>query len=127
MRKGEKKFIEGFVNLYVDYRFLEFKKIQKKITSDERKKFREFNDKINLSLRDYPILFKDVNLLEKVFTKTVLKENSQLFAKTFVYFLNWIVDRLRKQKVISKKDYNILKTNLRKLEISKISIWPITG
>src|SRR3989344_2819984 len=101
--KKEEKFIEEFINLYVE-------KINLKFIKD-KKKLRGINKKIKSRLSNYLVLFKSLNLLYKIFNKVKEKKKKEgyVFNGDFEFFLEWVFDELYKQKIINKKDYEKLR------------------
>ena len=119
--KKEEKFIEEFINLYVE-------KINLKFIKD-KKKLRGINKKIKSRLSNYLVLFKSLNLLYKIFNKVKEKKKKEgyVFNGDFEFFLEWVFDELYKQKIINKKDYEKLRDFLTKFSIEFINVSPYFG
>lgn len=110
LTKKEKKFIEDFIDLYIEKTELK--------SAKDKKKLKEINKKIKLILKDYPVLFRDICVLYKIFNKVARKKKILLLDKDFELFLGSIFEDLYKQKIISRKDFDNLNNWLTKFNIT---------
>ncbi|MEK6760367.1 MAG: phosphoglycerate mutase family protein [Nanoarchaeota archaeon] len=120
--KKDKKFIEKFVNLYINIIDLEISEKPNKV------KIKERYNQIKSLLPHYPILFEDLNLLYKIFNKLIeTKRRKNILEPSFYAFLDWTFGMLYKNKEISKLELEKLKDWLSRFNLEHMKVPILTS
>ncbi len=77
-------------------------------------------------LPNYGFLFKDLNLLYKVFNKVAKDKEREgyFFNESFKFFLKWVFEELYAKKIIDKKIFNELNRFLTTFHLESRKMGP---
>jgi len=116
INKKDEEFMESFIKLYFKLHELELSSEEDKKSSDYNGKIISLENQIRKKLPQYSILFdNDLKILEKIFLSIAKEENINFISAKFSIFLKWTLKKIYEEKIIDKKTFDYLNSNLSKI------------
>ena len=116
INKKDEEFMESFIKLYFKLHELDLSSEEDKKSSDYNGKIISLENQIRKKLPQYSILFdNDLKILEKIFLSIAKEENINFISAKFSIFLKWTLKKIYEEKIIDKKTFDYLNSNLSKI------------
>lgn len=117
--KKDKEFMKKFVRFYFKRRELDLFLEKDKKSTKYKNKIKRLDNQIHKILFKYSILFdNNIITLYNIFRRIAKEEKATFITNDFKSFLIWVLEKLYKEKIINKKDYEILNKHIAKLNFS---------